>query len=62
MKITNPATGEVFKEIADDTTASIQSKYQQLKAAQPVWGAMPLDVRISFIKRFADVLEEKAAH
>jgi acyl-CoA reductase-like NAD-dependent aldehyde dehydrogenase len=62
MKITNPATGEVFKEIADDTTASIQSKYQQLKEVQPVWAALPLDVRINFIRSFADVLEANAAH
>lgn len=60
MKITNPATGEVFKEIADDTTASINSKYQQLKAGQPLWAAMPLDVRVNILRKFADILETNA--
>ena len=62
MKITNPATGEVFKEIADDSTASINSKYQQLKTGQPVWAAIPLDVRVNILKKFAGILETKALH
>ena len=61
MKITNPATGEVFKEIADDTTASIQSKYQKLKEVQHVWAAMPLEIRVKCMKSFADILEGNAA-
>lgn len=60
MRITNPATGEVFKEIADDTTASINSKYQQLNAGQPLWAAMPLDVRVNILRKFADILETNA--
>jgi acyl-CoA reductase-like NAD-dependent aldehyde dehydrogenase len=60
MKITNPATGEVFKEIADDTTASINSKYQQLKTGQPLWAAIPLDVRVNILRKFAEKLETNA--
>ena len=58
MKITNPATGEVFKEITDDTTASIQSKYQKLKAGQPAWASVPLADRVNVLRKFADVLEK----
>ena len=62
MQITNPATGEVFKEIADDTTVGIQSKYDQLKAGQPAWAATPLSDRISILRKFSDVLEKNSTH
>jgi len=58
MKITNPATGEVFKEIADDTTATIRSKYEKLKSGQQVWAAVPLDERTVILRRFSDNLEK----
>ncbi len=60
MKIINPATGEVFTEIADDTTASIESKYNKLKGGQASWAALPLATRVDIIRKFSDVLEKSA--
>lgn len=57
MKITNPATGEVFKEVADDTTSSIRTKYDQLKAGQPAWNAVPLATRVEVLRKFSGILE-----
>ncbi|MEJ0033938.1 MAG: aldehyde dehydrogenase family protein [Bacteroidota bacterium] len=62
MKITNPATGEVFKEIAEDSTASIQSKYQKLKEGQPAWAALPLTERVNILRKFSDLVEKKSAN
>lgn len=60
MKITNPATGEVFKEIADDTTASIQSKYNKLKSGQLSWAAVPLARRVEILRKFSEAIEKNA--
>lgn len=60
MKITNPATGEVFKEIDEDTAASIQSKYDELKSGQPSWAALPLAKRVDILRRFSESLEKNA--
>lgn len=60
MKIINPATGEVFNEITDDTSESIEAKYNKLKEGQKQWHAVPLAKRVEVIKKFADLLEKNA--
>jgi acyl-CoA reductase-like NAD-dependent aldehyde dehydrogenase len=60
MKITNPATGEVFKEVADDTRQSIQNKYNQLKDGQPSWAARSLAARVDIIRKFSELLEKRS--
>ncbi|HMJ68282.1 MAG TPA: aldehyde dehydrogenase family protein [Cyclobacteriaceae bacterium] len=60
MKIVNPATGELFQEVAEDTAASIQSKYQKLRSGQALWAGVPLSERIGIIKKFSDYLEKNA--
>jgi len=60
MKITNPATGEVFREVADDTRQSIQDKYNKLKDGQASWAAMSLAARVDIIRKFSELLEKRA--
>lgn len=60
MKIINPATGETFREVADDTTASIQSKYQKLKSGQQTWAHVTLNERVNILRKFADELEKNS--
>jgi acyl-CoA reductase-like NAD-dependent aldehyde dehydrogenase len=60
MKIINPATGEVFNEVADDSAAYIEAKYNKLKAGQTSWAAMPLAKRVEILKKFSDILERDA--
>lgn len=56
MKIINPATEAVIKEIAEDTAASIQSKYEAAKAAQKQWAQVPLKERIACIAKFNELM------
>jgi acyl-CoA reductase-like NAD-dependent aldehyde dehydrogenase len=60
MKIINPATAEVVKEIADDTAASIESKYNELKSGQPSWASVPLAKRVDILRKFSELLEKNA--
>lgn len=57
MKILNPATGEVLKEVAEDTPASIELKYAAARSAQSDWSSRPIEERIRCIQRFHDLLQ-----
>lgn len=58
MKIINPSTEEVIAELHEDTEATIKSKFESIKKAQPRWAAVPVEERIACISRFHDLLEE----
>ncbi|HEX8037963.1 MAG TPA: aldehyde dehydrogenase family protein [Chryseosolibacter sp.] len=58
MKIIDPATEEVIKELSEDTPATLASKFQSLRQAQPAWSQRPLNDRIDVLKRFSSLLEE----
>jgi acyl-CoA reductase-like NAD-dependent aldehyde dehydrogenase len=59
MKIINPATEEVIREIPEDTRESTAQKYASAKAAQPQWAALPVEERIACIKNFYRYLDEE---
>ena len=56
MKIINPATEAVIKEIAEDNAASIQAKYETAKIAQKAWAQVPLKERIACIVKFNEFM------
>jgi acyl-CoA reductase-like NAD-dependent aldehyde dehydrogenase len=58
MKIVNPASDEVIKEIAEDSVASVSAKLQILRGAQERWHQTPLDHRMKTITAFSSLLEE----
>lgn len=58
MKIINPATEVVIKEIAEDTNHSIQQKFDLLKTGQKAWAAVNITERIAAIERFYNLLDE----
>jgi acyl-CoA reductase-like NAD-dependent aldehyde dehydrogenase len=60
MKIINPATGELFQEVAEDSSTSIHSKYQKLRSGQPAWSSVPLNERIEIIRKFSDALQRNS--
>ena len=62
MKIINPATEEVIKEIQEDTQQTLEKKFQLLQSAQPAWQKLPLQERIEIIKKFSVLLEENIEH
>lgn len=59
MKILNPATGDVFREIQEDDEGGILKKYQVLREGQKGWKARSLDERIAAVGRFGELLEKE---
>jgi acyl-CoA reductase-like NAD-dependent aldehyde dehydrogenase len=57
MKIINPATEELIREVPEDTEATVGGKYGLLKAGQPAWAALRVSERIACIARFHELLE-----
>jgi acyl-CoA reductase-like NAD-dependent aldehyde dehydrogenase len=57
MKIINPATEEVIRELTEDSAASVTSKFKILTKGQVAWQAQPLQKRIEVLQRFSALLE-----
>ncbi|MDP4284099.1 MAG: aldehyde dehydrogenase family protein [Bacteroidota bacterium] len=62
MKIINPATEELLREIEEDTKTSIQEKFQTLQAAQPEWQSVLLAERVTILQQFSTLLKENIEH
>jgi acyl-CoA reductase-like NAD-dependent aldehyde dehydrogenase len=58
MKIINPVTEEIIKEIAEDNGKTIENKFQLLRVAQSEWSERPLAERVKIIQQFSSLLEE----
>lgn len=58
MQIINPATEDIIADLAEDTQASVELKFRELKNAQPTWVKVPLAERITIVNKFADQLEQ----
>ncbi len=56
MKIINPATEELIKEVQEDSTSSIQAKFDAAKKAQKTWAKVPLKERIACIAKFNELV------
>jgi acyl-CoA reductase-like NAD-dependent aldehyde dehydrogenase len=58
MKIVNPATEELIKEIETDSGKSVEKKFNLLQTAQPAWQRISLNNRIKALQKFSDLLKE----
>lgn len=58
MKIINPATGEVIRELEEDSMESLQDKLGRLRSGQLLWSAVPLVQRVEILKKYSLLLEE----
>jgi acyl-CoA reductase-like NAD-dependent aldehyde dehydrogenase len=56
MKIFNPSTGSVIKELKDDTKETVTTKLASARSAQTAWASKALDARVTVIKIFHDLL------
>jgi acyl-CoA reductase-like NAD-dependent aldehyde dehydrogenase len=56
MKIINPATEAVIREVVEDNAASIQAKFESAKIAQKKWAKVPLKERIACIAKFNELM------
>ncbi|MCC7440487.1 MAG: aldehyde dehydrogenase family protein [Bdellovibrionales bacterium] len=60
LKIWNPATGQVAKEIPADTPASLRQKMEAARKAQPAWAARKPAERTKILKKFGELLVKRA--
>ncbi len=60
MKVINPATEAVIKEIPEDNVRTLADKFARLNRAQPAWAETPLETRVAVLRRFSELLEEDA--
>ncbi len=58
MKIFNPATEELIREITEDNKSSVEKKFDDLQAAQASWKKVALKERIAILERFSELLEK----
>ena len=58
MKIINPATEEIIKEVTEDDQGTLENKFYLLKSNQPVWQQLTLTKRINVIKKFTSLLQQ----
>jgi len=54
VKISNPATGAVVAEVAEDASAAVRAKYLRARAAQPAWAATPIGERLDVLRAFRE--------
>src|SRR6267154_6524540 len=57
MKIVNPDTEQIIKDIPEDDEKSIARKFEELKSAQPSWSNAPIEMRVAILQRFAELLK-----
>jgi acyl-CoA reductase-like NAD-dependent aldehyde dehydrogenase len=56
MKVINPATEEVIKELKEYSVESVISKLNILREGQQKWSKQPLESRVAILKKFAELL------
>jgi acyl-CoA reductase-like NAD-dependent aldehyde dehydrogenase len=56
LRILNPATEEVIRELDEDDDESLAEKTAAARAAQPEWACTPLADRIRVARRFGELL------
>ena len=61
MKIINPADEKLITELEEDTPETLRNKFDLLRKGQKDWAAVPLEERVSRVKRFAQLLDEQKA-
>ena len=56
MKITNPATGELIRELSEDTPDSVADKAKRARAAQPAWASTAIAERVRILSRWKQLV------
>lgn len=58
MQVINPANGSVVKEIASDTSATVNVKIEKLRKGQLSWQKTPLADRLEVLLKFGKLVQE----
>ncbi|MDQ3259862.1 MAG: aldehyde dehydrogenase family protein, partial [Pseudomonadota bacterium] len=59
LKILNPASNTVIKELSDDSAASIADKYAAARSAQKSWATTPIKERVACLQRFRGLVANR---
>src|SRR5436190_638525 len=59
LKITNPATGTLFRELETDSPANVAEKFKRAARAQREWARAPLIRRLEVLKRFRGLAAQR---
>jgi acyl-CoA reductase-like NAD-dependent aldehyde dehydrogenase len=62
MKVINPATGEIIREVSEDSPENLRKKFDELAKGQTEWSKVRLEERIKIVQRFSDLLSENSDH
>jgi len=62
MKIVNPATEELIRDVPEDDVESLEKKLRKLRASQPKWQSKSLDERVQVLKKFSELLDQQKDH
>ncbi len=57
LRIENPATGALVRELDTDDAAAVTAKVARARAAQPAWASTPLEVRLACLRKFRATLD-----
>ena len=58
MKIYNPATGEIIKELPTNSKEDIAAKLMLLRQGQREWARRPVNERLACIVRFGELIHQ----
>jgi acyl-CoA reductase-like NAD-dependent aldehyde dehydrogenase len=56
LKVVNPATEQVIRELDEDTRETLREKARAARQAQPAWAARPIAERVACARRFGELL------
>jgi len=59
MKIMNPATGSLLREVNESTVSEIKNAHERARAAQKIWSQTPVKDRLACIEKFDALLEQE---
>jgi len=59
MRIINPATEDVIRELEDDSPEIVAGKLKRARAGQKAWARTPLDERSARLRRFRELVVER---
>jgi acyl-CoA reductase-like NAD-dependent aldehyde dehydrogenase len=60
MRVVNPATDEVVREVDADDASSVGEKLRRARAGQAAWAGRPLAERCRVVRRFAELVSQRA--
>ena len=56
MKVINPATEEIIRELPEDDRSSVENKISNARRARVAWSKTPVEGRIQVLSKFKDLL------